>query len=132
MILAKDFSYLYNVSMSNIYVAKHTNHEFVYKQGSKLYVDTKPLLARRKHRDTVIKASQDNYGLITSHIKEYELARLLNKAYPDTSLTAWNTYMRTFVFKVRERDSALTYKVPKQLWKFYRFTTHYIKEQGYT
>ena len=129
---AKTVSALTGISVNNIYQQNSKNHKYIKRVENILgkenvVVNLDRLRYYRKFHRKIWLASHENYYEITSYISEYKLAHLLER-YVGGKHESWATYMALGLFSMAWADrSLLHYKIPKLLYKFYRFTTLLIR-----
>jgi len=106
---------------------KRTFGKYVKQLNSKNYINLKPLIARQEFRKTIWLVNHDNYFAITEHISDYNLALILAR-YTGKTRANWTQFLsfRLFSLALTEK-SLLDYKVPDNMWEFYRVTTFLIR-----
>jgi len=131
MILAKEFSELYDVSIKTIHTHNFTNNPHIVKKGSRLYVDDKALLRRQEFRRKVYNETiKRYYELLDSGYNEYFIAIMLSKRYGYTPLN-WVGVMNKTLFFDLDQHSLLVYKIPMRVWKMFKFFRHHKRVIGW-
>ena len=122
------FRELYHVSIPSLSIALREGNPCVQKIGTRVEVDEKGLLARRRFRLRVQQKSIDNYYSIREVINDFTLAKQLHYMHTDISVRSWNTYIGRNLFDNPDHISILRYKTPKKMWLFYKLTQRLLKE----
>lgn len=129
MLNARDMQEIHGVSVNHLYVLLNNNNQFVHKVGGKIYVDDKQLLRRRRFLKKIWLMCHEYYYSITEHQNEYRLAKKLEEA-TGTKQQTWAVFMCTTLFSLSivEDGSIFKYKVPVNMWKFFRVTRFMIRK----
>ena len=128
MISSEEAAEMYGITPCNITQQLKKGNKHVHKIGSFLYIDDVALLKRREFANKIWNQANDNYFAITELISESDLARLLFRYLPHRTLSSWYVFVNNQLFSIAFKDrSLLAYKVPAQLWEFYRITRAIIR-----
>ena len=124
---ATQFVKTYGCAYDTVYVHKNNNHPHIYTDGKTINVDVKALIRRREFSDRVHKEAQDFYFEITDMIKETQYSKILAEEFGGTYNT-WINFMRMTLFSTSYQEKTLlSYKVTGKLWKFWRFSKIYLR-----
>jgi len=107
----------YEITNSTLYNKDLPKNVIKLKDGYN-YVNEDFFLKRKAFYEYVKLTSQDYYFLLTEHIKESRLAKIISMLIGGT-WQGWNSFMQNglFILKV---ETVTDYKIHTQLWKFFR------------
>ena len=102
ILFAKSFLHLYGGTHNLVYVNHAHKHKYVLKIGNAIYVEV-------------------------GKLKKKDLIDLLSDGVGG-SKQSWREFVNYDLFSTHFRErNLLSYKINKKLWKFYRFSQHYVR-----
>ena len=123
----KSYASLYNCSIGLVQVSNSKGHKYIFKQDNKLYIHVDKLIKRREFVIRIWNQSIDNYYSIVEDIGTQRFTELLSSNLGGSQQT-WRSFGDRGLFSTAFKErNLLSYKVNKKLWRFYRFTQQYIR-----
>ena len=110
---------------------KLTFGKYVKQLNGKNYINLKPLIRRQEFRKRIWLTNHDNYFILTENMRDYDLALILAR-YTGKTRANWAQFLSYRLFSLAFIEkSILDYKVPDNMWEFYRATTLIIRRKDY-
>jgi len=118
----KEFVEKYDISKDLVYVKFGKGYEFIKKVDGKVWVYERQIFKRKEFKDFVW---NDTINLINELSETRTLSSIAKElhSYYGGNLITWQNYLygRIYVTGTSTSFSVLHYKVPKTLWKTWRY-----------